>query len=463
MSWWTRGGARIYRTPSWRRTRRQDVHSRRMFLRGAAASLALPFLPSALPRSAWANGGQSPVRLVFFYVPNGIQMEWWTPEAEGAGYDLPSILEPLAPIQDKVLVLSGLSNEAAIVPVAGDHARGTGSFLTCRTVVKTSGADISNGVSVDQVAAQALGEQTLFPSLQLGMEGGSSVGSCDSGYSCAYQRNISWSGPATPLPKMTDPRLVFSRLFEGAEAGLTPEEVERRKLLRLSVLDSVLQEANALHATMGRSDQRKLDEYMTGVRELEVRLEQQDDASCLAPAEPTPGLPYADALDTMNELMAVALQCDLTRVATFMLGNGSSGRDFSAVLGSQVAGAHHQLSHHQNNAERLEKLRQIGQWEVGQFAALAQRLDAMDEGGCSVLDRSLLYFSSECADGDSHSHRNLPVLLAGGGDGLVDSGRHVVYPSNTPMADLFLAMLERFGVFEPSFGQDSTGPLAGLS
>lgn len=463
MSWWWSKGARLYRTPSWRRARRQDVTSRRLFLRGAAASLALPFLPSALPREARANGGTSPVRLVFWYVPNGIQLQWWTPSVEGTGFDLPDILSPIAPLQDKALVLSGLDNQAAILPVAGDHARGTGSFLTCETVVKTSGADIANGISVDQVAAQALGDQTLFPSLQLGMEGGSSVGACDSGYSCAYQRNISWSGPATPLPKMTDPRLVFARLFEGAEAGLTPEELERRRLLRLSVLDAVLDDANALHSALGRSDQLKLDEYMTGVRELELRLEQQDEQVCLAPDEPGAGLPFGTAVATMNELMAVALQCDLTRIATFMLGNGASGRDFSSVIGSQVAGAHHQLSHHQNDPVALEKLRQIGQWEVQQFVELAQRLDAMDEGGGSVLDRSLLMFSSEIADGNSHSHRNLPVLLMGGSDGLVDSGRHVVSPDGTPIANLYLGLLERFGVFEDTFGSDGTTPLSELS
>ena len=451
MRWWWRGNTRVYgdrRGPS-----------RRTFLRAGAATLALPLLPSALPRESWADPGEAPRRLLFYYVPNGMQMEWWTPEQEGATFTLPSILEPLEPVRDAVSVLSGLSNLPAQVPVAGDHARGTGSFLTCRTVLKTDGAGIENGISVDQVAAQALGSDTPLPSLQLGMTGGASVGNCDSGYSCAYLRNISWAGPSTPLPKMTDPRLVYERLFAGMGEGLPPEEVERRRLLRLSVVDVALEEANALRPSLGRTDQLKLDEYLAGLRALEVRIDGLADAACTPPAAPEPGLDFVDRLDTMHELMTVALQCDLTRVVSFMLGNGASTRSYADILG--VPGAHHQLSHHQGDPETLERLRLIGRWEVEQFTGLLQRMATIDEDGCSMLDNSAVYFASEIADGNSHSHRDLPVLLAGRGGGVWSPGRHIRYADDTPMANLYLAMLETFGVFEPSFG-DSTGVLEGL-
>jgi hypothetical protein len=459
MTWWWRRGVRVYEQAHWEPRRPLGV-SRRAFLRGASVSLALPLLPSALPRSSWAAGGEAPSRLVFYYVPNGMQMQWWTPSAEGVGYDLPSILEPLASIQDKVSVLTGLSNLPAAVPVAGDHARGTGSFLTCRTVVRTDGPGISNGVSVDQVAAQVFGDQTPLPSLQLGMDGGASVGNCDSGYSCAYSRNISWSAPQTPLPKMTDPRLVFARLFEGEGDELPPEEAARRRELRLSVLDEVLGQANSLRPILGRGDQLKLEEYMDGVRALELRIEGLGQQFCASPGEPAPGLDHAERLLVMHELMTVALECDLTRVITFMTGNGASGRNFFPMIG--VAGAHHQLSHHQGNAESLEKLRQIGQWEVSMLADLLTRMQARDEGGgCSILDNSAVYFSSEIADGNSHAHRLLPVLLAGSAGGQLNPGRHVVFPDDTPMANLYLRLLETFGVFESSFGADSTGVLTG--
>jgi len=453
MRWWWRKGTRVY----------GDLEggkpSRRAFLKAGAVTLALPLLPSALPRESWADPGTSPRRLVFYYVPNGMQMEWWTPSTEGPDFALPSILEPLAPIRDRVSVLSGLSNLPAQVPVAGDHARGTGSFLTCRTVVQTDGPGISNGVSVDQVAAQALGSDTPVPSLQLGMTGGASTGNCDSGYSCAYVRNITWAGPSTPLPKMTDPRLVYERLFDGVSDGLTPEERERRRLLRLSVVDRALGEANSLRPTLGRDDQVKLDEYLDGLRALEVRIDGLAGAACVPPGEPEPGQDFVGRLATMHELMAVAMSCDLTRIVTFMLGNGASSRSYADVIG--VPGAHHQLSHHQDDPESLERLRRIGQYEVDRFTDLLTRMHAVDEGGCSLLDNSAVYFASEIADGNSHSHRNLPVLLAGSGGGAWSPGRHIRYADNTPMANLFLAMLEAFGVVEDEFG-DSTGVLEGL-
>ncbi len=446
--------------PRVREIRPQRGISRRTVLRGAAVSMALPFLPSALTRSVRAAGGpESPRRLLFYYVPNGIQMDWWTPTTEGPGYDLPEILEPLAPIQDKVNVLSGLGNAPARVPVAGDHARGTGSFLTCRTV-NHSVSEIVNGISVDQVAAQALGGETVFPSLELGLVGGSNVGDCDNGYSCAYQRNISWAGPATPLPKLTDPQLVFNRLFGGVDPNLTEEEIARRKVLRTSVLDYVLDDANSLHTRLSPSDQAKLDEYMNGVRELEMRIQAQDQAACLPPQEPGGGLDLVQRIQAMNELMVMALRCDMTRVVSFMFGNGGSGQNYSFI---GAPGGHHEFSHHQGDPANLQSLRIIDRWEVEQFSDLLLRMDAVDEGnGCTLLDNSLVYFSSEIEDGNSHSHFNLPVLLAGSGGGTVTPGRHVRYTGDEPMANLFISMLQSFGVEVENFGDDGTRPLGNL-
>lgn len=434
--------------------------SRRSFLRAAGVTLALPFMPSALPRELWAAGGTTPRRLLFWFVPNGMPMDWWTPSNSGAGYDLPQMLEPLAPIQHKVSVLSGLANEAARVQgVPGDHARGTGTFLTCRTL-NHSVDDIYNGVSVDQVAAQALGSETLFPSLELGMDGGATVGDCDNGYSCAYQRNISWSSPTTPLPKITDPRLLFSRLFAGVDPSLTQAEIERRRALRLSVLDSVYGDAQSLRARLSRSDALKMDEYLHSVRELEVRIESLGESTCIAPVAPAADLGFEARLAALRELMVVAMRCDLTRVTSFMFGNGGSNRNHSFI---DAPGAHHEISHHQGNEENLAILRTIGRWEVDQFSQLLLAMDAVDEGGgCSLLDNSMIYFGSEIEDGDTHSHSNLPVLLAGGGGGELVPGRHIVYGEQTPVANLFMAMLENFGVLTTSFGEDGHEGLPAL-
>lgn len=440
------------------------ARSRRTFLRGSLGALALPFLHSALPRSAWASttgGGSCPRRLLYWYVPNGMQMDYWTPSTEGAGYDLPPILEPLAAVQSHVSVLTGLSQNAGFDDRPGDHARGTGCFLTARTVHFTAGDDIENGISCDQVAAQELGDATLFPSLQLGIEGGGITGDCDSGYSCAYSRNISWAGPATPLPSMIDPVLVFERLFGAGADGLSPEETARRLTLRASVLDYVLEDAQRLQGRLGRADSLKLDEYLTGVRELEQRVQALGEGVCTPGDAPPFDAVLPDTVRLMSDLTVAAFECDLTRIVTFMMGNAGSYRGHPHL---GISEAHHELSHHGGDADKIDKLVTIAQWEIEEFAYMVQRLAEVEEAdGSRLIDNTLAMLSSEIEDGDSHYHRNMPVLLAGAGGGTVTPGRHIRYGAEEPIADLFIAMLSSFGVELDAFGEDGTQPLDGLA
>ena len=429
--------------------------TRRTFLAGAGATIALPFLESA----AWAQEAAGK-RLLFYYVPNGIHMPAWTPSAAGRPYELTPILQSLAPVKDKLLVLTGLANPPARPDGPGDHAAGTGSFLTCTHVFKTEGADIQNGISVDQVAAATVGAQTSFPSVQLGVDGGGSVGNCDSGYSCAYSRNISWAGPTTPLPKAVNPQLVFDRLFAGFDSRSTAEERAKRTRYRASILDYASGRARTLQARLGARDRAKLDEYLTSVRALEVRIAESDTAQCIAEDRPDRDVPFQEHARLMSDLMVLAFQCDQTRIVSFMLGNAGSGRAFP-FLG--VNGAHHEISHHQNQQENFDQLQIIDTWEVEQLAYLLQAMDAVDEGnGTTLLDNTLVFFSSEIEDGNAHRHSNLPVLLAGGGALGVDSGRHVVYRDNEPIANLFVSMLQLSGVPAATFGDNGTGPLPGL-
>ena len=431
--------------------------TRRQLLRGAAgATLALPFLPSALPRRAWSDTFAEPTRMIFWFVPNGIQTPWFNPDREGEDYDLKDIVLGLEPIKSDVSIISGMANMVAEQPLTGDHPRGTASFLSCTAIRHTAGADIYNGISADQVAAQALGSETPLPSLQLGIVPGANTGDCTAGYSCAYLRNISWAGPSTPLPNITDPGVLFDRMF-GVDADLPAEEKARRALVQASVLDRVQQDAASLQQRLGQRDAEKLDEYLTGVRELELRVQSLGGGACEPPDRPTGGLPFEEHVTLMNEMMVMALHCDLTRIVTFMLGPGGSNQAYP-FLG--IPEAHHQLSHHQNDEATLEKLVTIAQWEVDQFASLVQQLaDTETAEGTRLLDHTLAMFSSEIEDGDAHRHENLPVLLAGRGNGAHRPGRYWRETNKRPISDLYLSMLNGFGLDLDSFGEDSTGPV----
>lgn len=428
--------------------------SRRATLKGLGAAVALPFL-EAMRTSARAQAASAtPKRLLYFYVPCGIDMRTFLPSSTGRDFVLSPMLEPLDGVRDYVTVVSGLRNTAAkdLGDGGGDHARGTGAFLTAVHPLKSE-TQLQNGPSVDQVAATALRGQTRLPSLELGCESGSGVGACDIGYSCAYSHNISWASPQVPMPKEVNPRAVFDRLFAGADAGLTEEQVAQRRRRRSSILDFVREDTRTLNGRLGTGDKAKLDEYLTGIRDLERRIENVQPNTCSFPERPQ----GADAevetyVKQMLDLAALAMQCDLTRVATFMLGNGGSNRSYG-FLGHP--GGHHEYSHHQGDEDKLQALADIGRWEITMVAHLLQRLRDIPEGDGNVLDNSLLFFSSELEDGNSHGHDEMPVLLVGKGGGIIDAGQHVRI-ENAELGDVFMTMLKSIGVEQASFGEYGT-------
>jgi len=393
------------------------------------------------------------------YVPNGIVMDGWTPASEGAGYTLPPILEPLAPHRGSILLLSGLAqkNGLALGDGPGDHARAAGSYLTGVHPKKTAGADIKNGISFDQIAAQHLASKTRFASLELGCEKTVMAGNCDSGYSCAYTNNLAWRSETAPLPPEANPRLVFERLFGAADGPTDPASRARRKLYDQSILDLVREDAARLRTGLGRTDQRKLDEYLHSVREIERRIQSAENAE----ADPTIGKPsgipvdYAEHARLMFDLAAAAFQTGLSRVVTIMMGREGSNRTYREI---GVPEAHHGLTHHKGDSDKIARIAKINRYHVEQLAYFLGRLKSIDDGGASLLDRSMVLYGSGISDGNRHQHDDLPTLIAGGANGQVRGGRHAVYPKGTPATNLFLSMLHRMGVPAETVG-DSTGKL----
>lgn len=437
--------------------------NRRLFLQGAGALMGLPLLEAFAPRMAFGAGpAAGPMRTAFIFFPNGAIMPDWKPEAEGRDYVLPATLQDLAPVRDKFNVLSGLAqdNARAKGDGPGDHARSAATFLTGEHPTKTAGADIKAGVSVDQVAAQRIGQATRLPSLEIGTEGGRNAGQCDSGYSCAYSSNISWKTPSQPMAKEINPRLVFERLF-----GKPGEEKERRRreFYRQSILDAVAGDAQKLQPKLGSTDRRKLEEYFTSVREIEQRIERSQAETARIPI-PEMDLPRGVPKDLdehmrlMYDLLALAFQTDTTRIATFMVANEGSNRSYPMV---GVNDGHHHLSHHQNKQDLVDQIKKIDKFLVSHFARFLQKLDGMKEGDGTLLDHSMIVYGSAIGDGNRHNHNDLPILLAGNANGSITTGRHLVYPKDTPLNNLFLSMLDRMEAGVESLG-DSNGRLTGL-
>ncbi len=428
--------------------------------------MALPLLERMLPGSALASAmpNQKPVRMAYLFVPNGMDMRHWTPGAEGAFVgELPEILQPLNSVRSSFNVLSGLTQFHAFAngDGPGDHARSTACWLTGMQPKKTAGADIQVGTSVDQVAAEYIGKQTRFASLEIGCERGGVAGNCDSGYSCAYSSNIAWRTPTSPLAKEVNPRLVFERLFGTGDQAEMGQSLARRQLLRQSILDFVASDAKLLRNQLGIRDQRKLDEYFESVREIEQRLVKfESQQKAVAGAKKPDGIPndYAEHIRLMGDMMILAFQADLTRVCTFMFANDGSNRSYASI---GVPEGHHDMSHHGQNPEKLAKKKRIDMFHVEQLAYILNKMQSIQEPEGSLLDNTLLVYGAGISDGDAHNHNNLPILVAGKGGTKLNTGRHVIYKDYTPMNNLFVSMLDKVGVPIEHLG-DSTGKLQGL-
>jgi len=449
---------------------REPLH-RRTLLRGAGTALALPFLEAMMPRSVFAAQSKPerrPLRMAFLFVPNGVNMAHWTPAGDGGALVLPATLEPLASLRGSINVLTGLTqyNANALGDGGGDHARSASAWLTGCHPRKTSGANIKVGQSVDQLAAQVLGRQTRFPSLEIGCERGGLAGDCDSGYSCAYSNSISWRTESTPVAKEVDPRLVFDRFFSsgdpGEDAAARAERLEENK----SILDFVAGDAKRLERRLGAHDRAKLDEYMTGIREIERRIGflersggESSTLNSLRDRVPA-GVPkdYQEHVRLMGDMMVLAFQADLTRITTFMLANEGSNRAYRTI---GINDGHHELSHHGKDGRKLDSLQKINRFHVEQLAYILGKMEGIREGDRSLLDNTLLVYGGGIGDGDRHNHDDLPILVAGKGGGAVKTGRHLRYQNGTPMTNLFVTMLDRAGMPVDKFG-DSNGKLMQL-
>lgn len=442
---------------------------RRTFLRGVGAAISLPFLDAMVPAFSRA-ASKAPCRMAFVYVPNGIIMEEWTPAIEGEVAPLPAALPrisaPLAPYRDDISMLAGLTCNGgrALGDGAGDHGRAGAAYLTATHPRKTAGKDIHTGISVDQIAAQHLADKTRFASLELGCEDGVIGGNCDNGYSCAYTNSLSWRSPANPMPPEVRPRAIFDHLFGGDDYEPDPVRRARQRKYQSSILDIVLSDAQRLKNSVGAEDQRKLDEYFYAVRDIESRIQktEKENSQRAAPGMPQPPASVPDSMaehsKLMFDLLAMAFQTDMTRVVTLVMATEQSIRPYREI---GVSEGHHGLTHHQGDKDKIEKVTQINLFHVQQFTYLLQKLKAAKDGDGSLLDHSMIVYGSGLSDGNRHLHENLPTVLAGRGCGTLHPGRHIKYPAETPMANLFVSMLDRMGVAVDAMG-DSTGRIENL-
>ena len=438
---------------------------RRTVLRGLGAAIALPLLDGMVPAlTAQRRTAAAPVRRFgVFYVPNGMSMPYWFPKEEGPLAALPPTLQSLSAFKDRVLLCGGLDDESAnLVKGGGDHARSAGTFLTCVPFKITSGADVFAAVSMDQIAARELSKETQLASLELGIESNAMVGNCDGGASCAYTNTIAWRTPTTPLPIENDPRAVFERLF--GTTGSTDPEARMERLRRdRSILDAVGGELKGLELILGPGDQIKLDEYLDALRDIERRIQMAEQQSTreLPVVDQPVGVPsdYAEHAKLMMDLLALAYQTDLTRISSFMLAREVSGRAYPEI---GVSDSHHPLSHHQDEPAKLERLHKINEYHFQQFTYLVEKLAALPEADGTMLDSTLFLYGTGISDSNTHFHDDLPIALVGGKATGIQGGRYVRYADDTPLANLYMTILDKLGVPVDSFG-DSNGHLERLT
>lgn len=440
---------------------------RRTFLRGMGAAIALPMLDAMVPirfsgiASAATSdaAGAAVSRLAMVYVPNGIVMNNWTPAGMEPGFEFSRILKPIEKFRDKTTVISGLNNfnADALGDGGGDHARAGAAFLTCSHPKKTGGSDIHAGVSMDQVIAKTMGNKTRLPSLEVGLDDNRTVGHCDSGYSCAYTNSLSWKTPTTPLPPEAGPRQLFERLFGDVDTSIDAETRARRARYRSSILDMTRDETSKLAGNLGASDKRKIDEYLTTIREIEQRVQsaERDHSEIVPGIEKPAGIPadFTEHAKLMYDLQVLAWQADLTRMITMVVGREGSVRTYENI---GVADPHHPLSHHRNNPASLEKLTQINTYHMELFAYFLDKLSKTKDGDGSLLDHATIMYGCGHSDSNQHLHTNLPILLLGGADRA--GGKHIQAAQDTPLANLYLTLMDRMGVHVDSFG-DSTARL----
>lgn len=434
--------------------------SRRTILRGAGVGLGLPWL-EAMGATAKVPA-RNPVRMAILYMPNGVNVPEWTPQGQGRDFKFSPTLAPLEDFRDRTVVLSKLWNAGS---KSGDgHYVKEAAILTCSTIKKTQGADLGNGISVDQVAAQSVKDATPLPSLELGVVPVAIGVDAVVGYTRVYGSHIAWSGPTTPLAREINPRSVYERLFRAA-MGMRGSNAEMDALL----LDRVLGDARKLRTEVGTADRIRLDEYLAVMRSLEERVQRAGSGkksswkprAVIDPRTPPTDRPsdHAEHVRLMLDMIAVGFQSDTTRVATFMFGNAVSNVGFRFLEG--VSAGHHDVSHHQKDPDKLRQYQLINRWHVAQYAYLLGRLRSMKEGEATVLDNSMVMFASALSDGNSHNPHDLPIVVAGGGGGRIDGGQHLAYSEDSPLANLYVSLLDAFGAPVERFA-DSTGPLAGL-
>lgn len=440
--------------------------SRRTLLRGLGTAVALPLLEAMSPTrllSAASVADKMPLRMAFFYVPNGMHMPDWTPRQEGTRFELPPTLARLSEHKDSFNVLTGLTLDGARAhgDGGGDHARSVAAFLTGAHPRKTNGADIQNGISVDQLTAKYVGDATRFASLELGLEASAQAGNCDSGYSCAYASNMSWRGPTNPVAKEIDPGALFDRLFAGSSIKETKQAKSVREKYRKSVLDFVLEDAKQLQKTLPDIDRRKLDEYLYAVRDVEKRLSGVERLSIRedgVPDYPRPsGVPkdLAKHAELMMDMVTLSMQTDSTRILSFMFTNAGSNRSYPEI---GVSEGHHESSHHGKSEHKQQSVAKINRYQIDRFAYLLTRLKQVHEGDGTLLDNCMIVYGSGISDGDRHNHDDLPIVLAGAAGKKIRTGRHIRYANGTPLCNLYLWMMRHMGADADAFG-DSAGVL----